>query len=63
MQQSMSPTMRALARRRTGNQDGKQMNKEEKVYREIMGTDGKIKAQFEHWLIDLEIDNDDILDK
>ena len=39
------------------------MNKEEKVYREIMGTDGKIKAQFEHWLIDLEIDNDDILDK
>ena len=55
--------MRALAKRRTGNQDGKQMNKEEKVYREIMGTDGKIKAQFEHWLIDLEIDNDDILDK
>ena len=59
----MSPTLRALARKRTNNYDNKQINKEEKVYREIMGTDGKIKPQFEHWLIDLEIDNDDILDK
>ena len=63
MQHSMSPTMRGLHKRRSNLQDGKQLNKEEKVYREIMGTDGKIKAQFEHWLIDLEIDNDDILDK
>jgi len=39
------------------------MTREEKVYREIMGQDGKVKPQFEHWLVDLEIDSEDLLDK
>ena len=46
------------------NTGGKEtMAKEEKVYREIMGADGKVKNQYAHWLIDLEIDSEDILDK
>ena len=54
--------MSPLQRRRT--QVGREhLPKEEKVYREIMGQDGKVKPQFEHWLIDLEIDSDDLLDK
>ena len=40
-----------------------QLPREEKVYREIMGADGKVKAQYEHWLIDLGIDSEDIFDK
>jgi hypothetical protein len=39
------------------------MSKEEKTYREIMGADGKVKPMFEHYLIDLEIDSDDLFDK
>ena len=51
-----------MQRRRT--HAGKEsVPKEEKVYREIMGADGRVKPQFEHWLIDLEIDSEDILDK
>jgi len=39
------------------------MSREEKVYREIMGQEGKVKPQYEHWLISLEIDSEDLLDK
>jgi len=51
-----------MQRRRT--RIGKeQLPKEEKVYREIMGPDMLVKPQFEHWLVDLEIDSDDLVDK
>lgn len=51
-----------IARRRTlaGRE---QVPREEKIYREIMGTDGHVKPQYEHWLISLEIESDDLLDK
>lgn len=52
-----------MANRRMNTGDNKQMAKEEKVYREIMGNDGKVKNQYAHWLIDLEIDSEDLLDK
>jgi hypothetical protein len=39
------------------------MNREEKTYREIMGPDGKPRAQFQYLLLELEIDSDDLLDK
>ena len=52
-----------MMRRRTLAGTKEIVPKEEKVYKEIMGPDGKVKPQYEHWLIDLEIDSDDILDK
>lgn len=51
-----------MQRRRT-RLGKEQLPKEEKIYREIMGADGKVKAQYEHWLIDLEIDSEDLHDK
>ena len=39
------------------------MPREEKVYREIMGVDGKVKPQYEHWLMELDVESDDLLDK
>ena len=39
------------------------MPREEKVYREIMGADGKVKPQYEHWLMELDVESDDLLDK
>ena len=52
-----------MMRRRTLAGAKENLPKEEKVYREIMGPDGKVKSQYEHWLIELEIDSDDIIDK
>ena len=52
-----------MAHRRMNTGGKEQMAKEEKVYREIMGNDGKVKNQYAHWLIDLEIDSEDLLDK
>lgn len=51
-----------IARRRTlaGREN---LPLEEKLYREIMGPDGRVKQQYEHWLASLEIDSDDLLDK
>ena len=59
LKQPVSPMMR----RRTLAGTKEIVPKEEKVYKEIMGPDGKVKPQYEHWLIDLELDSDDILDK
>lgn len=59
-----SPTGRKrspLNRRAAGGKE--QLSKEEKTYREIMGPDGKVRPQFQHLMIDLEIDSDDIFDK
>lgn len=39
------------------------LSREEKTYREIMGPDGKVRPQFQHLMIDLEIDSEDLLDK
>ena len=58
MSEPRSPIQR---RRTTVNKE--QILREEKVYREIMGADGKVKPQYEHWLVSLEIDSDDLLDK
>ena len=51
-----------IARRRT-HAGKEQMPREEKVYREIMGADGKVKPQYEHWLMELDVESDDLLDK
>ena len=40
-----------------------QLSREEKTYREIMGQDGKVRPQFQHLMIDLEIDSEDLIDK
>lgn len=56
-----SPATRSpLSRRR---QPGAKESAEERTYREIMGGDGKVRPQFQHLLIDLEIDSEDLLDK
>lgn len=49
-----------MSRRR---QPGAKESLEEKTYREIMGADGKVRPIFQHLLIDLEIDSEDLLDK
>mmetsp|Transcript_10922 Transcript_10922/g.13793 ORF Transcript_10922/g.13793 Transcript_10922/m.13793 type:complete len:123 (-) Transcript_10922:4141-4509(-) len=49
------------ARRAPGGKE--QLRKEEKTYREIMGPEFKVKVKYQHLMIDLEIDSDDILDK
>ena len=59
-----SPTLNSRSPKRRRTIDNRQpMSKEEKTYRDIMGADGKIKPQFEHYLIDLEVDSDDLFDK
>ena len=55
--------LQSVSNRRMNTGGKETMAKEEKVYREIMGADGKVKNQYAHWLIDLEIDSEDILDK
>ena len=39
------------------------LSREEKTYREIIGPEGKVRPQFQHLMIDLEIDSEDLLDK
>ena len=68
MYRSQQPNSQAFngrsprARRRTNVPRGTK-SREEKVYAEIMGPDGKVKPSFEHFLIELTIDSEDILDK
>ena len=59
-----SPTFgdRSPYQRRRTNRSKESLTREEKVYKEIMGADGKVKPQFEHWLLELEIDSEDLLD-
>ena len=55
---------RALSLRRHTLLDKKQhMTKEEKTYRDIMGTDGKVKPAFERHLLEVEVESEDLLDK
>ena len=58
-----SPDYLGRSPRRRRTIDRTPVSKEEKCYKEIMGPDGKVKQQFEHYLIDLEVDNDDLIDK
>ena len=53
---------RSPYQRRRTNRSKESLTREEKVYKEIMGADGKVKPQFEHWLLELEIDSEDLLD-
>ena len=52
-----------MARRRQPGAKESSLSKEEKTYREIMGVDGKVRPQFQHLLINLEIEAEDLLDK
>ena len=54
---------RSPIQRRRATISREQLPREEKVYREIMGADGKVKPQYEHWLLNLEIDSEDLFDK
>ena len=54
---------RSPIQRRRATLSREQVPREEKVYREIMGMDGKVKPQYEQWLFNLEIDSEDLLDK
>lgn len=58
----MSEPRSPIQRRRT-QMAREHVTREDKIYREVMGFDGKVKPQYEQWLLALEIDADDLLDK
>lgn len=58
-----SPMARSPINKRTMLGDSKHLSRTEKIYREIMGPDGKVRPQFHYLLVELEIDSDDLLDK
>lgn len=64
-QQPASPSIasRSPRARRRMNPIRGVRSREEKVYAEIMGNDSKVKPAYEHFLIELTIDSEDILDK
>ena len=64
---SGSPTGRNRAslqmRKRTLTDKRTVMSKEEKCYRDIMGTDGKVKPAYERHLLEVEVEAEDLIDK
>ena len=60
---SRSPGNRRQQTRRIAQGGKESMSREDRTYKELIGPDGKVRPQFQHMLIDLEIDLGDLLDK